>query len=281
MQTSSKRTMPTYKGNRGNLLQHWVLAELIAVLERVVSGQRSLCFVDAHAMSPYAVRHPNPGQTAADFDRVARHLPGGASRFESAWHELSSDSSCRYPSSGAFVRRLWQGPLHLVLCEHDSATADEVSRWIARLGSGTSCELHRGDWRLRFRSPLPRDYDAYAVSFDPYMLDRHGPPRTPDLGNMWLCDVVRAAAALLDLPKAPTVVQLSTYSANNANAQVDVIDTVAPILAACEFRLEAAVRADGNMMSMVFARGVPEVRDAGLPERFTTWLDRVRASEPG
>jgi hypothetical protein len=70
---------PTYKGNRGNLLQHWVLAELLSMLGDYVGRGGSLSFVDDHAMSPYAIRSSSPGQTARDFDVVRGQLPGQGS----------------------------------------------------------------------------------------------------------------------------------------------------------------------------------------------------------
>ena len=48
--------MPTFRGNRGNLLQHWVLVELLDALHhKHASG---LCFVDAYSMSPRPTRSP-------------------------------------------------------------------------------------------------------------------------------------------------------------------------------------------------------------------------------
>jgi hypothetical protein len=271
--------MPSYKGNRGNLLQHWVLAELTMMLQESVQPEGPLCFIDAHAMSPYAVRNANPGQTAADFDRVAGRLPGQSTAYEQAWHALRSEGRCRYPSSASLVHHLWRGPLHLVLCEVDEDTANEIGAWQQTLGPDPG-KLHRGDWRVRFRHDLPAGPAAYLLSFDPYMFDRHGPPASPNPGNMWPSDVLRVGAAVLDFADRPTVLQLSTYSANNANSQADVIKSIEPILAVAGLELAATVRADGNMMSLVFVRGVAQIREAQLPklpQRFTAWLEQALA----
>jgi hypothetical protein len=267
--------MPNYKGNRGNLLQHWVLAELVLLLRDSAQAPGMLCFIDAHAMSPYAIRNESPGQTASDFDRVAGRLPGQSTEYERAWHALSCEARCRYPSSAAFVRHLWRGPMHLVLCEADEPTANEIAEWQQRLGPETSVELYRGDWRVRFRQDFPEGSAAYLLSFDPYMIDRHSPRHSPKLGNMWPGDILRAGNAVLGLSDCPIVLQLSTYSANHANSQEDVIAIVEPILAAAGLELAARVRADGNMMSLVFSRDAPLIRDAQLPQRFTAWMNRA------
>jgi len=94
---------------------------------------------------------------------------------------------------------------------------------------------------------------------------------------MWPSDIVRAGAAVLDLEAAPVALQLSTYSANNANAQDDVVCCIEPLFRAAGLELGATIRADGNMMSMVFARGVPAIQNAELQQRFTTWLERATA----
>ena len=49
--------MPTYKGNKGNLLQHWVLCELLSAAREHVSR---LQFIDAHAMAPVAEKQEEP-----------------------------------------------------------------------------------------------------------------------------------------------------------------------------------------------------------------------------
>ena len=268
--------MPTYKGNRGNLLQHWVLAELVAVLPQQREPPARLCFIDAHAMSPFAVRAENPGPTAGHFDAVAGRLPGQNTEYERAWTALRGPR-IQYPSSGLFVRHLWQGPLHLILCEAEKDTANEIGEWLQAVGPDTSWEFHRGDWRMRFHRGFPlMHFAAHLISFDPYMFDRHGPPAHPNPGNMWPSDIVRAGAAVLDLEPAPVVLQLSTYSANNANGQDDVIASINPIFEAAGLELAATVRADGNMMSMVFTRDVPNIGNAQLQERFEGWIEQAQ-----
>lgn len=82
----------------------------------------------------------------------------------------------------------------------------------------------------------------------------------------------------LDLAQGPVVLQLSTYSANNANSQDDVILSIEPIFNTAGLELAAIVRADGNMMSMVFSRAMRCVHDAeaGLQTRLVHGQDLRR-----
>jgi hypothetical protein len=181
--------MPTYRGNRGNFLQHWVLVELLVGLRQ--QGLAKLSFVDAYSMSPMATRSPNAvtDQTAPEFDRVRAHLAEGRSPYERAWLALTQSSGSEYPSSAVFVRHCWAGHLHLLLCEADRATAEEISSWLSSLDAHiTSFELHRGDWRERFPRVVPNTSDAYYISFDPNMYDRHD-VRAPRAENMYPGDI--------------------------------------------------------------------------------------------
>ena len=45
--------MPPYKGNKGNLMQHWTLCDVLRIAQRHHSA---LNYIDAHAMAPLATR---------------------------------------------------------------------------------------------------------------------------------------------------------------------------------------------------------------------------------
>jgi hypothetical protein len=268
--------MPTYKGNRGNLLQHWLLCELLTFLKGQVPQTTCLAFIDAYAMSPYATRDSSPGPTSSDFEVVRKLLPGRNSTFEQTWKDLSGVPRVEYPTSAMFASQLWPGPLHMVLCEKDEASAEQIIEWRATLPSNTQVEVHGGDWRPRFRRDFPRS-QACLVSFDPYVIVRENPAETK-AGNMYLCDLIRAASAILEIRSGPLLVQLSTYDARS-NSHDEVLETVRWIMAAAGLSLIADVRADGHMMSMVFGRNFVQEPTA-LDEAFRRWL-RAATGPPG
>jgi hypothetical protein len=261
--------MPTYRGNRGNLLQHWVLIELLGCLRE--QGIRMVSFVDTYSMSPMPVRSKKAAtdQTAAEFDLVRSRLAVGTSGYERAWLALSQALPSEYPSSAAFVGYCWGDSAHLLLCEADRQTADDIQRWLSRRdGDAASCELHRGDWRERLRRPILADADAYYLSCDPNMYDRHA-VRSQRPENMYPRDIAIVADAIRRLPAVPVVVQLSTYSVNGANSQSDVYDDLVPRFT--ELNLSPTlVRADNSMMSFIFSRGLAVPSD--LEIQFRSWL---------
>jgi hypothetical protein len=176
------------------------------------------------------------------------------------------------------VRQLWTGPLHLLLCEHDRATASEIAQWIGTLNqTNTSWDLFRGDWRERFCQAIVTAHDAYLISFDPYMFDRNGPPVQPRPGNMYPPDLVLVRQVVEQLPKRPIVIQLSTYSANNSNSQSDVAKAIAPTFLAAGMSITNIVVADGNMMSLVLSKNIESVSRAKLSERFADWFAQAGA----
>jgi hypothetical protein len=106
------------------------------------------------------------------------------------------------------------------------------------------------------------------------MFDRHGSSR--NFGNMVPADLDQLAD-VVERISGGVVVQLSTYSANNDNAQADVRSIIGSRLTSAGLQEAALVSANGNMMSLVFVRNV-EGSDAmrSLPVRFQNWLGRFR-----
>jgi hypothetical protein len=168
----------------------------------------------------------------------------------------------------------------MLLCELEPVTVGELRTWgaaVSQADDRRGVEVAEGDWRERFRDGLNLPGDLLFVSFDPYMFDRHGPGRTPKTGNMYPDDLDLLATAIAPATQS-VIVQVSTYSANNDNAQQAVIETVRSRLASCGLEMTCVTRADGNMMSMVLTRRlawVDSLRD--LPSRFERWLHRLRA----
>ena len=177
--------------------------------------------------------------------------------------------SAEYPSSAAFVRHSWPEHVHLLLCEADPPTANDIERWLSGLDKrSTSFELYRGDWRARFAEPFPIGWDAYCFSFDPNMYERHD-VQSPKPENMYSSDIDLLRGAIRQLPEAPIVVQLSTYSVNGGNSQPDVFESLVPRFTEFEFST-TYVRADKSMMSFIFSRGVTV--PSNLEDRFRSWL---------
>lgn len=244
--------MPSFRGNVGNLLQHWVLCEVLSACE---SHYERLGFIDAYSMAPFAVERPRRDASSHVFDDVASRLPGLHSLYERTWLKLAPNTH-EYPNSAAFVTAAWRGRYAMFLCESDEATVVQLNRWagIARRFPGCEgVEIASGDWRTYLRAPLLPSSDLSFFSFDPYMFDRHGSGRNP--GNMDPSDLDRLAA-LLDHVHGAVILQISTYSANNDNPQSAVREVVVSRLQQAGLREAALVRADGNMMSLVFARDV-------------------------
>lgn len=154
-------------------------------------------------------------------------------------------------------------------------TANDIQRWLSGLDDRTtSFELYRDDWRGRLTQPLPTDCDAYFVSFDPNMFDRHD-VRLPKPENMYPSDIDIVRDTIGGLP-APIVVQLSTYSVNGGNSQSDVFESLVPRFTEIGFTA-GYVRADNSMMSFIFSRGITVAAD--LENRFRSWLvDRRSAA---
>ena len=71
------------------------------------------------------------------------------SAFEQAWLSLSKDLRSEYPSSAAFVRHCWRERVHLVLCEADGPTADDIERYHLRAGRQVDNVVHLFAWRYR------------------------------------------------------------------------------------------------------------------------------------
>ncbi len=266
--------MSTYKGNKGNLMQHWTLCELLCIAQD--SGATSLNYIDAHAMGPLA--RERTGHSVV-FDRVRAGLPGQGSCYETAWHSLDP-SGTGYPNSAVFVREVWKGQVSMLLCETDGATVANLKAWAQ---GHTGVKIIEGDWRETFKKGVPGpsqvelpDDALTLISFDPDMYDRRRlderNPRHLYPGDLEL--TLRA----LDEIDGGVLIQLSTYGRGNRdqNPQGAVLSSVNEILVRGGFSLAAVVWTNRDMMSLVYARNVGWSAElADLPGRFTEWLAGV------
>src|SRR4051812_6782619 len=106
------------KGNRGNLMQHWVLCE---VLRRL--GQQSLQHLSltcTHSMAPWSVPERREEEDDHRCRRVftearARGAADRGSVFEEAWFAVSP-GGLPYPSSAVLAQHVWRPKLSLTLC---------------------------------------------------------------------------------------------------------------------------------------------------------------------
>lgn len=258
--------MPTYKGNKGNLLQHWVLCELLSAAREHVSR---LQFIDAHAMAPMAEKQ-DPKHKDRVFDSVRAHLPGQGSPYERAWKELVPHGEAGYPNSANFVKGVWNGSVSMLLCERDEETVQELQDWA---GSIPEVEVVSGDWRRRFRDGLPESGVLTLLSFDPYMLSRHTPRLGDrDSGRMYPEDLDLIGQAIQER-RTGVLIQLSTYSANGDNSQSNVEQRARVKLELFGLKRIAKVTVDGQMMSLVFARDVAWAGElTSLGGQFKKWL---------
>lgn len=105
--------MPAFRGNIGNLLQHWVFCETLDALRPCAS---QIDFIDAYSMASFSDERPILDSSAHLFDCVQRLLPGIGSTYERAWQRLMPDPG-RYPNSAAFLTQVWRGRYSMLLCE--------------------------------------------------------------------------------------------------------------------------------------------------------------------
>ena len=273
--------MTTYKGNAGNLMQHWTLCELVTIAGKHVLG---LSFIDAYAMAPHAHTRTDSNRR---FDRVRDNLPGKRSVYERAWHQQAPKSG--YPNSAAFVDQIWEGDFSMLLCEVYPPTIAELHPWLEVVNGSNRCkntELFPGDWRRRFEQVLPSpvqvglpDGSLTLVSFDPNKYDpiRRFHDRERDYNpDLYWDDIEERVLPALRNVEGGVIIQLSTYStARGAIPQAIARWDLAAILRHGHLEERAVVSANREMMSLVYTRDVPWAHElADLPSRFDDWRPR-------
>lgn len=253
-----------YKGNKGNLLQHWTFARLLGVLSSEGLGPVHLQLVDAHAMAPLAgYRAGGSGSTAPAFTDVRAALADHATDYEAAWHRLAAGRDA-YPSTAAFASEIWPGELSMLLCDIDEDTVGAIGRWCDECSvvGGPVCRAVHGDWRDAFADGLPTDGDALLLTFDPYsysLSDIQRPPRGDPY--LYASDLYRAARAARERI-GPAVVQVSTYLSRKPASLLDrTLDDWRRVFGDLGYQPAGCVRSGDSMVSAVFARDLPS-RDA-------------------
>jgi hypothetical protein len=283
-----RQVMGVCRGNKGNLMQHWVLCETLARLQMLLPVEHShLLLVTTHSMAPWSVprklANPQADYSRPVFDAVRqRAVPQRNSVYETAWHNLSVRHGIPYPSSAAFAVNVWPGDrrLSLLLCEANPSVADEIDGWLSlpeTIGRLQHRTLHRGNWQLRFAQPLaPQNAlpDAIYVEMDPMRFEGHPPAQAArnDTAALYIEELNLVAAALIPL-QMPVVIQISSFSANNNNPHDNTVAAINGVLIPAGFSLQARVEADGNMISLIYVRGLglwdsPNV----LHRQFVHWV---------
>lgn len=267
--------MPQYRGNIGNLLQHWVLCDLV---KQSHEHWTEIRFVDAYSMAPFATERYKPGWSGYIFDH-ARDRSGTGSDYEQTWRRLGALES-GYPNSAAFLTALWRGNYSLLLCEWDPDTVDELHQWKREQESRPECievDIAPGDWRSRFQRGVSQCGQLTLMSFDPDMFSRKG---SKSGRNMTPADLKVIADAVEQIP-GTVVIQLSTYDVNGDNSQRDVEPVIVAGLESAGITLGAVVKTDEKMMSLILGRSSNAGFSEGLstmPERFDSWLERTMMS---
>ena len=276
--------MGTYKGNKGHLMQHWTLCELLRVAQE--RGVTQLSFIDAHAMAPLATTRTSPGVV---FDRVRDGLSTGRSLYEKAWNTLAPTSADGYPNSANFVQHLWGkwgGKFSLFLCEIAPAICDEIKAWCRRIAQDRACSYvtyRCKNWRVAFEDgvPLPSylglvENPLSLVSFDPYVISkslRRYPSFSP---NVYPNDLQTIGKALDEI-KGGVILQLSTYDNNGPNPQGEVKEVLDNRLGAFGFQWMTKSSPNLKMMSLIYTRNVAWAHELEpLGERFSAWLKRFQ-----
>ncbi len=271
------------KGNRGNLMQHWGLCEILHRLNQ--QDGKHLLLVCTHSMAPWSVPERRDDEAT---DRCRQTFTAARQRlarsrttvFEDAWHSLSAYGGLPYPSSAVFAQHVWKKQLSLLLCEAKPLVANEIDGWLgtpevqARLQNGT---VHRGNWRNAFDGPLKaKNAEIVLIEMDPMRFEHHPPDqcaRTPErAADLFPEDIDRVRAAVQGLT-IPVVIQISSFSANNTNphhvVQAEIVNRLAP----AGFVLQGRIMVGGQMLSLFFSRGVTLFGQGQNPEGdFDKWM---------
>ena len=259
-----------YRGNAGNLLQHWVLCELIRACNK---HWTSIHFVDAYAMAPLATQQIEPGPSLFTHAQNRKTPDSG---YETAWRHLVM-GQIGYPNSAAFVAELWNGTVAMSLSDNDKPTALALNSWADTQNArtvGADVKVWPDDWRLSFNERVANTKGVTVLSFDPDKFTLQNPSSGRD---MTLVDIEIVGAALAQL-SGECVIQLSTYSsARGLNPQEEVERAIAEGFGSAGLRLLAVARVSKEMMSMVIGKESSPVASelVEIADSFDSWFESL------
>lgn len=272
------------KGNRGNLMQHWVLCEILHRLRQ--RDFKHLLFACTHSMAPWSVPERQDDEASNRCRRVF-HLARQRienerpTAYEEAWFALSATGGLPYPSSALFAQHIWQEELSMLLCEANLAVAGEIDGWLGTPDIQARVQgqrLSRGDWRLAFANPfVVGDADVLLIEMDPMRFEHHAPNECSRNDRAVLfpedVDLVRTSLGGLTLP---VLLQMSSFSANNGNSHSIVQQTITTHLAGSGFDLLGRAMVGGQMISLIYGRGIRLLANSTeLEDGFTAWLGGI------
>jgi hypothetical protein len=276
--------MGVCKGNRGNLMQHWTLCEVLDRLQR--EQVSSLHFISTHSMAPWSLAKPkNNEESDADrriFRRAGERLArnSGGTLYENAWLDLSVEDGIPYPSSALFAQSVWKKPISLALCEQATTVADEIDGW---LKGPAVCDryvhgvLLRGDWRAGIDSPfcMKTDCACVYIEMDPMRYDHResGKRKQSDPASLYPEDLTHLTRLLTNEAR-PVVLQISSFSAQNGNSRQVIETSLRSGLEPSGFSFADQTYVNGQMVSFVFCRGI-ELQNVSLQTRFSDWISSI------
>jgi hypothetical protein len=275
------------KGNRGNLMQHWTLCEC---LSRLNSHYDRLHFVSTHSMAPWSVpvKKIESDHCRDTFCRAGQRLIErlDPSAYEIAWRSLSLSDGVPYPSSAQLVCRTWSGDLSLALCEYEHSVSTEIEGWLdlpqTKDRSVTSV-LMRGDWRVSIGSPLVKntEHECIYIEMDPMRYDSRRKRtqefikgrKTSDPQAVYPEDMEGLMAHLSGVTE-PIIIQLSSFSTQNANSLDRKRESLGEVLLANGFGHLYETAVGDQMASFVFHRSTP-LQNENLADAFSRWLSAI------
>jgi len=274
--------MGMFKGNRGNLMQHWTLCKCLIGLK---VSYKSLHFVTTHSMSPWAipVKNDNPGNCRSIFLQVGTRLGtlNNPSGYELAWRNLSIWAGLPYPSSAVFAVESWKGDISVALCEADSRTANEIEGWLVNPQVEEKLQHHvllRGDWRGSLKSPLflKSSADCIYLEMDPMRYDTrpYANRKSTEPATLYPDDIEMLAQHVACVDK-PIVLQISSFSTQNNNPLDSQRQSLEGILQPKGFTLHSEVRVMQQMATFVFIRNC-QLLIPPLGTLFNDWLGGIQ-----
>ena len=269
MQKKDESQKSTFKGNFGNLLQHWTLVEIVVLLKDLFPSQR-LTYFDAHSMSPYA----HAERPDAHFLNIFLKLCTGTSKYENVWCELrSTQSEISYPNSIAFVQAIWKNDILPILCEINPETYKQLAKYVSGISDKFDVKrrIVNSDWRKEWKAQSFDDSEVILASFDPNKFLKID--KSQGSFNLTDNDVKSIIEKAKSISKTPLVIQISIFGNSDDDCnhiKQAFIDNgfVCEMIDYCWLY--------PKMHSLVICKNVSgiDMKISQLNRKFKTWIER-------